>query len=66
MYKVLFVLENQLALLEEQMNEMAEQGYRATYFLHTNSRLMVVMEYSRGPGRPRKKETDDELIKLGV
>lgn len=65
MYKTFFVLENQLALLEDEMNELAEQGYRAIFFMHTNNRLMVVMELKRGPGRPTKKEADEEL-KLGV
>lgn len=67
MYKTIFVLENELALLEELLNDLAEQGYRAVFFLHTVGRLMVIMEFKPGPGRPKvKKSNEDDEALLGA
>lgn len=62
MYKVLVFSASDFGSIENELNIAAEDGYRPIHFWHTDSRLGVVLEYKRGPGRPRtSKESEPEL-----
>jgi hypothetical protein len=63
MYKVLVFAASDFGSIERELNLAADEGYRPIHFWQTDSRLGVVMEYKRGPGRSTRK--DIEASNLG-
>lgn len=65
MYKILFFDPTTIGAMEDQMNEVAEQGYKSVGYFQTTNRMIVIMEKQLKAGRPSKKEDKDEETKLG-
>lgn len=62
MYKVFVFAANDFGSIERELNQAAEEGYRPIHFWQTDSRIGVLLEYRRGPGRPRaSKDSEPEL-----
>lgn len=70
MYKVLFVSDNNVSLLETMLNDAAQAGYRWVHAFNSVGRNVIILsndspvaeaqEEKRKPGRPRKVVTEEE------
>jgi hypothetical protein len=65
MYKVIFFDPTTIGGMEDQLNDVAEMGYKVVGYFQTTSRMLVIMERQAKAGRPSKKEDKEEETKLG-